>query len=99
MATSVLKPPSCFQKLCVQSGSNSVTVSGNNVATTTLTVSLPGWKPLGVVSMSQNKPGLSWYGIGWADNGSGAKAWFSFRNTSSSSITATVTATLLFRKE
>lgn len=99
MATSYLKPPSCFQTIIVQSVSDSVTVSGGSVATVSLGLSRPGWTPLGIVSLTHNKPILSCYGFGCSDEGGGAAvAWASYRNTGSSAQTATVTAYVLWRK-
>lgn len=100
MAVSYLKPPSCFQTISIKSGSGSVTVNGNTVNTVSFSVTNTGWVPLGVVALSHNKAILSCYSIGWNDEGGGmASVWASFRNTSSSAQTATVTAVVLFRKE
>ena len=99
MATSYLKPPSCFQTIIVQSVSGSVTVNGGSVNTVSLGLSRSGWTPLGIVSLKHDKPILSCYGFGCTDNGGGsAGVWASYRNTGSSAQTATVTAYVLWRE-
>ena len=99
MATSVLKPPSCYQTTSVQSANASVTVRGNSTGTATITGNLSGWYPIGVVGIYQSQAALARYSYTFSAASGTATVSVGVRNTGSSSITATVTAYILWRKE
>lgn len=98
MATSTLKPPSCFQTIYVRSSSASVTVSANSTATASITNSLTDWTPIGVVGVYQDKPLLVRYSYSFSHSGNTATASVGLRNTSGSSVTVSVTVAFLWRK-
>lgn len=82
--------------------SGSITVSANSYKEDTINGTKSGWYPIGIVGFNQSGTGTSWTNlvknyISSASNGS-VTAIFGFRNYSSSSVTITVDAHILWVK-